>query len=105
MNEKPRTWFIPSGVGGFYDGKEVSFAVGPIPEAHLPDPGGVWVIEYSAYEKLESALRVAEDTLERISFNCEIFSAPNERELLIQRCLDDSNDTLDRIREALGSES
>ena len=42
---KPREWWIPAAVGGFYDGKQVNFAVGPIVDGPLPNPGGIKVRE------------------------------------------------------------
>ena len=52
--QKPREFWIPASIGGFYDGKGVNFAVPlngeDVLHGPLPEPGGIKVIEYSAYE-------------------------------------------------------
>lgn len=57
---KPREWTIPLGVGGFYDGKEVNFAIGPIVNGKLPNPGSIRVIEKFAYDQLEQKVHELE---------------------------------------------
>ena len=61
---KPREWYIPAAVGGFYDGKEVHFAVGPKVDGVLPNPGGIYVVERNVYLQLKAQADALADALE-----------------------------------------
>lgn len=63
---KPREWYIPASVGGFYNGKRCMFAVGPIVDGPLPNPGGFAVVEKSAYDTMLADARRLADTLNNL---------------------------------------
>ena len=63
MTSKYKTWKIPLGVGGFYDGKEVNYAIGPIVDANLPNPGNIEVIERAALDEEVERRKSAEEAL------------------------------------------
>lgn len=48
--------------------------------------------------KAEARLQIARDALEAIRYKCEAHSSPDEGELLIQRCLDISNNALEKLK-------
>lgn len=70
----PRTWRIPAGVGSYYDGRKVHYAVGPL--LNRTQELSVEVVEHSALVAAEK--RIAELELE-ITGKCVEFLHARER--------------------------